>query len=470
MTVLRALLVCLVTLLASYSTIPAAMADDLKDAINALAEGSLKDREAKVDALLETGDDTVVPVLTYLAEGDLYFRKSDKQVFLADKTGRTFSLTDPISGDVIPDISKRDIKKVRVNNNLRRQIRDGLSLFALNSRDPAKRLAAAETIYKAQDASALPAIEARLAKEQDAQVIAFLQEARAGLTLTSDAPEEAKLSAIEILRDKGGRQALSILNEAAETSEGAVKDAASRAIVAIERMLAIWNGVQNIWYGLSLGSVLLLASIGLAITFGVMGVINMAHGEMVMLGAYTTFAVQQAVQTAAPGLIDYSLLFAIPAAFLVAGAVGFVLERGIIRFLYGRPLENPAGDMGCFAHSAASRAHHLWPNQSGGQQSGLDVRRRRTGWPVFDMEPHLDLLLCPCHVRAAVCTAQTHTDGIADARGHTKPQHGLFARGQNPVGGCLHLCAWFRHCRHRRGGTQPDRQRIAQSRSELHHR
>nr|WP_321484340.1 urea ABC transporter permease subunit UrtB [uncultured Cohaesibacter sp.] len=339
MTVLRAMLVCLVTLLTSYSTMPQAMADDLKDAINALAEGSLKDREIKVDVLLQTGDDKVVPVLTYLAEGDLYFRKSDKKVFLADKAGRTYRLTDPISGDVISDISKRDIKKVRVNNSLRRQIRDGLSLFALNSQDPAKRLQAAETIYKAQDANALPAIEARLEKEQDGQVIAFLQEARAGLTLTSDAPEEAKLSAIAILREKGGRQALSILTETAETSDGAVKEAASRAVVAIERMLAIWNGIQNVWYGLSLGSVLLLASIGLAITFGVMGVINMAHGEMVMIGAYTTFTVQQAIQTTVPGLLDYSLLFAIPAAFLVAGAIGFVLERGIIRFLYGRPLE-----------------------------------------------------------------------------------------------------------------------------------
>lgn len=252
MTVLRALLVCLVTLLTSYPTMPQAMADDLKDAINALAEGSLKDREIKVDALLQTGDDKVVPVLTYLAEGDLYFRKSDKKVFLADKAGRTYRLTDPISGDVIPDISKRDIKKVRVNNSLRRQIRDGLSLFALNSQDPAKRLQAAETIYKAQDASALPAIEARLEKEQDEQVIAFLQEARAGLTLTSDASEEAKLSAIAILREKGGRQALSILTETAKTSDGNVKEAASRAVVAIERMLAIWNGIQNVWYGLSL--------------------------------------------------------------------------------------------------------------------------------------------------------------------------------------------------------------------------
>jgi urea transport system permease protein len=97
--------------------------------------------------------------------------------------------------------------------------------------------------------------------------------------------------------------------------------------------------VQNVWYGLSLGSVLLLAAAGLAITFGVMGVINMAHGEMVMIGAYTTYVVQEAFKAIAPGAVDFALIAAIPAAFLVAGGIGVLIERGIIRFLYGRPLE-----------------------------------------------------------------------------------------------------------------------------------
>ncbi|HET9414681.1 MAG TPA: urea ABC transporter permease subunit UrtB, partial [Pseudolabrys sp.] len=103
--------------------------------------------------------------------------------------------------------------------------------------------------------------------------------------------------------------------------------------------LALWSALQNAWYGLSLGSVLLLAAIGLAITFGVMGVINMAHGEMVMLGAYTTFVVQEYIRAYNPALFDYSLIIAVPLAFAVAGAVGVAVERGIIRFLYGRPLE-----------------------------------------------------------------------------------------------------------------------------------
>ncbi|MEO1160808.1 MAG: urea ABC transporter permease subunit UrtB, partial [Pseudomonadota bacterium] len=108
---------------------------------------------------------------------------------------------------------------------------------------------------------------------------------------------------------------------------------------SIDSSLAVWRNAQNFVYGLSLGSVLLLAAIGLAITFGVMGVINMAHGEMVMLGAYVTFMVQEVIRQTMPGLFDWSLLIALPLAFALTGLVGIAMERGIIRFLYGRPLE-----------------------------------------------------------------------------------------------------------------------------------
>ena len=119
----------------------------------------------------------------------------------------------------------------------------------------------------------------------------------------------------------------------------ALAAAAQGAVDEIAQARMIWNAVQNVWFGLSLGSVLLLAAIGLAITFGVMGIINMAHGEMVMIGAYTTFMVQELIRAHAPGLFDWSLVIAAPAAFLVAGAIGVGIERGIVRYLYGRPLE-----------------------------------------------------------------------------------------------------------------------------------
>jgi urea transport system permease protein len=132
---------------------------------------------------------------------------------------------------------------------------------------------------------------------------------------------------------------MALLSAFSATAEGKLKEAAESAVNSLQSELAVWGAVQNVIYGLSLGSVLLLAAIGLAITFGVMGVINMAHGEMVMLGAYTTYVVQNAIRTAAPWLFDWSLIVALPFAFVVAGAIGILIERTIIRFLYGRPLE-----------------------------------------------------------------------------------------------------------------------------------
>jgi urea transport system permease protein len=148
-----------------------------------------------------------------------------------------------------------------------------------------------------------------------------------------------KLEAIALVRDRGDRDALAVLEIAAGATEGEVKAAALAGAETVRKTLAAWSMAQNVWYGISLGSVLLLAAIGLAITFGTMGVINMAHGEMVMLGAYTTFVVQQVLRSAAPQLNEYSVIIALPLAFLVAGAMGVAIERSIIRFLYGRSLD-----------------------------------------------------------------------------------------------------------------------------------
>ena len=154
-----------------------------------------------------------------------------------------------------------------------------------------------------------------------------------------DASDTEKIAAIAIIRGLGNQDALALLAAVPASSAPAVKKAATDAMAAMQSSLAVWGALQNAWYGLSLGSVLALAAIGLAITFGVMGVINMAHGEMVMLGAYTTFVVQELIRTKYPPLFDYSLTIAIPLAFVVSGSVGIVVERCIIRFLYGRPLE-----------------------------------------------------------------------------------------------------------------------------------
>ena len=200
-------------------------------------------------------------------------------------------------------------------------------------------MTAADTMFRTPSAEALPALDAAIAREASPAVAGRLRAARASAVLVSDRPEAEKIAAIELLGAIGDRFTLSLLAAFEANAEGVVKEAARSASADIRAVLAGWDAAQNVWFGISLGSVLLLAAIGLAITFGVMGVINMAHGEMVMIGAYTTFVVQEAIRASAPALFDWTLAIALPLAFLVAASVGVLIERGIIRFLYGRPLE-----------------------------------------------------------------------------------------------------------------------------------
>jgi urea transport system permease protein len=223
---------------------------------------------------------------------------------------------------------------------LRRTIDAAIGALTLLDRDPGRRFDAAQAVFKSQEASARPALDAAIAKETNPKVRKAMLEARAAIVLgASDSPDADKIAAISAMRERGDQDAVALLASLPSDTSPVVARAARDAVASIQSGLALWNTLQNAWYGLSLGSVLLLAAIGLAITFGVMGVINMAHGEMVMLGAYVTFAVQELIRTRNPALFDYSLVIALPLAFLVSGFVGVLIERGIIRFLYGRPLE-----------------------------------------------------------------------------------------------------------------------------------
>jgi urea transport system permease protein len=310
----------------------------LRDLINALGEGNYAETEKQVNAIAATGDSAAVPALEALAAGSLYVREADGVVFIVAEAGSNLSLIDPLTGAVVGEAPKGAMEKIKVNNKLRRVIRAALGGLTLMSDDPATRRAAAESIFQSRDPEAIELIDVALAEETDPAIAKLMREARAAAVLNSDAPDDEKIAAIEVLQERGGRDSLALITPLVAV-EGPVGVAAQAAVTTIEGNLALWDALQNVWYGLSLGSVLLLAAIGLAITFGVMGVINMAHGEMVMLGAYTTFVVQQVIRAYAPELFDASLFFAIPLAFLVSGAVGVLIERGIIRFLYGRPLE-----------------------------------------------------------------------------------------------------------------------------------
>ncbi|WP_244477576.1 MULTISPECIES: urea ABC transporter permease subunit UrtB [unclassified Rhizobium] len=314
-------------------------ADDLRVMVDALGGGNFQENQKQVEALARTGDPKVVPALEALAEGDLYQRKIDGIVFIVRPAGSSFKLIDALTGEEAGEEAKAALEKIKVNNGLRRTIRAALGGLTLMSPDVAVRLQAAGTILRTPSADALEGLDAALAAETDNAVKVVLGQARAASILVSDRPADEKRAAVATVVETGGRDSLSLLSAALASADESLRPDIEAGIKKIDDQLAIWAAGQNIWYGLSLGSVLLLAAIGLAITFGVMGIINMAHGEMVMLGAYTTFVVQQVIRTSFPGLFDWSLAIALPLAFLVTGAVGLVMERAIIRFLYGRPLE-----------------------------------------------------------------------------------------------------------------------------------
>ncbi len=312
---------------------------DPKPLIDALGTADFKQAETLVGQIAATGDPRVVPMLEAYAEGDLYVRKADNLVFMTKAAGANFTLIDPVSGEAAGEAPKAALTKIRVNNNMRRVIRAAMGGLTLLSPDKSVRLTAANSVLKAPSAENLQLLEAALAKETDSQVRTRMEEAKAVSLLASDRSIEEKRAAIETIKSLGGRDAIGILMTATPAVDASLKPDIDAAISYIQGTLALWDAGQNIWYGLSLGSVLLLAAIGLAITFGVMGIINMAHGEMVMIGAYSTFMVQEVIRSHYPGLFDWSLAIALPVAFLVTGAVGLVMERGVIRYLYGRPLE-----------------------------------------------------------------------------------------------------------------------------------
>jgi urea transport system permease protein len=318
-------------------TAPAPAKGTLAAALAHFLEDDFSETDTGIAEIGATGDARAATVIEALQDGRLLFSAQEKKVYYKDKADK---LIDAATGAAVAGPEPADADKVRINNRLRRSIDAALGGLRLQASDPDRRFQAAQAVFKSREESALPALDAALAKEADPRVKRALTEARAAVVLYSeDASEADKRAAVGVIRARGDQDALNLLAGVPATVPAEVRSAAHDAVTAIQNELAVWATVQNAWYGLSLGSVLLLAAIGLAITFGVMGVINMAHGEMVMLGAYTTFVVQELIRAHNPELFDYSLVIAVPLAFLVAGFIGILIEQGIIRFLYGRPLE-----------------------------------------------------------------------------------------------------------------------------------
>ena len=313
----------------------AARADALDDTLARFLDDKFPQTETAIGELAAEAPPQAAAILEALGDNRLLINPADRAVAYKTAAG---AMLNAKTGEPIPEAGAAAFKKVRVNNALRRAIQGAMGSVMLANPDPEKRLAAAEDVFRTRDAHALPALQAQIARETDPRVADAFRLARAAILATSDsATAQDRLAAIDALKARGDQDAQSLIDQIAQkATDPAVKSAAESALASIHTRLAMWRVAQNLWYGLSASSVLLLAAIGLAITFGVMGVINMAHGEMVMLGAYATYVVQSVLP---PWLQNWSLAFAIPLAFVVAGVVGVAIERLVIRYLYTRPLE-----------------------------------------------------------------------------------------------------------------------------------
>ncbi|MEE1869460.1 MULTISPECIES: urea ABC transporter permease subunit UrtB [Pseudomonas] len=238
-------------------------------------------------------------------------------------------------------LSATDTRKLRLNNRLRGLVDNALASHQLLSNDAQVRLAAAQQLQKSAQPAQVAFLDRRFASEADAAVHAALGLALANLQLVAADPA-VRLAAVRLLGETGdpmARTRLEALLEAGVESDSKVRTAAETSLAQVKRKLLIGELLGQAFSGLSLGSILLLAALGLAITFGLLGVINMAHGEMLMLGAYATYVVQVVLQRYAPSAIEFYPLIALPVAFCVSAGVGMLLERTVIRHLYGRPLE-----------------------------------------------------------------------------------------------------------------------------------
>ena len=333
----RACLIVLVLVLDFAFGCFTARAASLVDSLAHFTTDDFDETAIGISEVAASGSPRAEAIIRALENEHLMFSAEKKTVYIQNDDNKLFDAASglPISGDP-PD----DIDNVHINNRLRGTIDAVLGGLTLLSSDRNKRFDAAQAVFKSRELGTLPTLEKAIANETDSRNKRVLEEARAAIILSkSDANDAQKLDAIGVIQQRGDQDAVGLLASLPPGTSAPVAKAAASAISSIENRLAIWDAIQNAWYGLSLGSVLLLAAIGLAITFGVMGVINMAHGEMVMIGAYATFVVQEEIRTNFPTLFDYSLAIAIPLAFIVAGFVGILIERCIIRFLYGRPLE-----------------------------------------------------------------------------------------------------------------------------------
>ena len=307
----------------------------LEEIVQALATARRNEIPALVENIAELEDSRRRSFLESMLEGQIYFTRQEERVVKAVRIEEQFQISDSLTGEDLGLVGTRAVGRVSVNNSLRRNLRLLIAGIDLGNEDPEMRLSAVEYLVSQAATESREQLLQLKTVEIDNAVSQAIEEGLALVDLSSEDPS-LRSAALDQL---SGNLKNTIRNAIRQVAEGDpdpdVQAKAEEILYSIQSKVELYGYVQTLFFGLSLGSVLLLAAIGLAITFGVMGVINLAHGELIMLGAYTTYVVQQTF----PNSIELSLLIAVPAAFIVSGLFGIAIERGIIRFLYGRPLE-----------------------------------------------------------------------------------------------------------------------------------
>jgi urea transport system permease protein len=310
--------------------------EDFDLALAALAAAqSYQEKEAAATSLSSTGHPRAEPILSALLEGQVYVGQ-DSKVVIATPVDDGFAIVDAVTAEALGTVGRRDVSRVSVNNQLRASLRALLATLKLRHDDPRERAAAVLAVGESDDPAMLATLAELKTTEKNGRVLGAIDTAIGMLNLDSTDPS-LRLAAIATVREDTGSHVRTKLTGIAENEsfDEDTRHAARAALTHIANKVQVYDLVQTAFFGLSLGSILVLAAIGLSVTFGIMGVINMAHGELMMLGAYTTYVVQQMF----PNAIGASLFIAMPAAFAISGLVGIGIERGIVRFLYGRPLE-----------------------------------------------------------------------------------------------------------------------------------
>ena len=335
---LRQLISCLL-LVFTFGLSAHAIADEnnteaFTQALELLQSKSYKEKEKAIDQLITTKDDRAKAILEAMLNARLFYTKENKNVVIGVKQDDNYTITDQLTLQKKAGVSASEIKKIRVNNKLRRQLRAAIATLSLSSTDADVRLDAVKQMYGKTTPAGIENLKAHLKNEKDEAV---KEEIHTLISINDlkTGDKKVQLAAIEALSESLQPEVRNQLTTLTTNADKEIAKASATALQRIEERVNVYENIKTAFFGLSLGSVLVLAAIGLAITFGVMGVINMAHGELIMLGAYTTYVIQQLM----PNHIGLSLLIAVPAAFMVSASVGILIERLVIRHLYGRPLE-----------------------------------------------------------------------------------------------------------------------------------